>query len=291
VPEAAPRLLGRSAIVTGASLGLGRAIAARFVEAGASVLLVAREAQPLREAALAMAAGAPAGQQVLTLSGDVSEPAVAEAAARRAEEAFGGVTILVNCAGVYGPIGPLWETDAEEWARAVRINLLGTVLPCRAVAPGMRARGYGKIVNLSGGGATQPLPRFSAYAASKAAVVRFTETLAEELRDAGVDVNAVAPGALNTRLLDEVLAAGPEKVGREFFDRAQKQRADGGVPLAKGAELALFLASSESDGISGRLLSAVWDDWAALPARRDALQGSDVYTLRRIVPRDRGWPE
>jgi 3-oxoacyl-[acyl-carrier protein] reductase len=115
-----------------------------------------------------------------------------------------------------------------------------------------------------------------------------TETLAVELSDANVDVNAIAPGALNTRLLDEVVQAGPEKVGAEFYDRALKQRDQGGVPLEKGAALAVFLASAASDGITGRLLSAVWDDWAHLPERREELSQSDVYTLRRIVPGDRG---
>jgi 3-oxoacyl-[acyl-carrier protein] reductase len=169
----------------------------------------------------------------------------------------------------------------------VRVNLFGTVLMCRAVIPLLRRRGFGKIVNLSGGGATAPLPFLSAYAASKAAVVRLTETLAHELKDARIDVNALAPGALNTRLLDEVLAAGPEKIGAEFHRRALRQRDEGGAPLDKGAELCVFLASAESDGISGRLLSALWDDWRALPARREELERSDVYTLRRIVPADR----
>jgi 3-oxoacyl-[acyl-carrier protein] reductase len=158
---------------------------------------------------------------------------------------------------------------------------------CREVLPAFRRQGYGKIINLSGGGATAPLPNMSAYAASKAAVVRFTETLAEETREARIDVNAIAPGALNTRLLEEVLAAGPERVGRAFYERSLKQRDTGGVPLEKGAELAVFLASAASDGITGRLLSAVWDDWANLPARRDVLAQTDVFTLRRIVPEDR----
>jgi NAD(P)-dependent dehydrogenase (short-subunit alcohol dehydrogenase family) len=206
----------------------------------------------------------------------------------RAVALFGGLTVLVNNAGIYGPIGRLEDADWDEWEEAVRINLLGTALMCRAALPGMRARGYGKIINLSGGGATSPLPRFTAYAASKAAVVRLTETLAEELRGEGIDVNAIAPGALNTRLLDQVLEAGPENAGRDFHEKAVKQRAEGGVPPEKGAALAAFLASAASDGITGRLLSAVWDDWERLPERRDALAGSDVFTLRRITPKDRG---
>jgi 3-oxoacyl-[acyl-carrier protein] reductase len=152
----------------------------------------------------------------------------------------------------------------------------------------MRAAGYGKVINLSGGGATAPLPRISSYAASKAAVVRFTETLAEETRDVGIDVNAIAPGALNTRLMDELIAAGPEKVGAAFFEKMTKTRDGGGTPLEKGAELCVFLASSASDGITGRLLSAVWDDWAKLPEKRDELARGDIYTLRRITPEDRG---
>jgi NAD(P)-dependent dehydrogenase (short-subunit alcohol dehydrogenase family) len=282
-------LSGRTAVVTGASRGLGRAIAARFVAAGAEVLLTARDLSALQESAAEARRAGPG--RVLTMAGDASDPAAAAAAVARAEAELGGVTVLVNNAGVYGPIGPVEDNDWAEWTQALAINLLGTVAFCRAAVPGMRRRGYGKIVNLSGGGATAPLPRFSAYAASKAAVVRFTETLAEELKDARVDVNAIAPGALNTRLLDEVLAAGPDRTGAAFYERARKQRDDGGAPLEKGAALAVFLASAASDGISGRLLSAVWDDWARLPERRAALESSDVYTLRRIVPKDRGWPE
>ena len=126
----------------------------------------------------------------------------------------------------------------------MRVNLFGSVLCCRAVLPHFRANGYGKIIQLSGGGATSPLPRLSAYAASKAAVVRFAETLAEELRGTGIDVNAIAPGALNTRLLDEVLEAGPERVGDSFYERAVEQRSSGGTPLELAARLAVFLASA-----------------------------------------------
>ncbi|KPV47831.1 dehydrogenase, partial [Kouleothrix aurantiaca] len=180
------------------------------------------------------------------------------------------------------------DIDWDARVEAMQINLFGTVLMTRAVIPHFRPRGYGKIINLSGGGATAPLPRFSAYAASKSAVVRLTETFAHELRDAHVDVNAIAPGALNTRLLDEVLAAGPEHVGDDFYARSLKQRDQGGAPLEKGAALATFLASAASDGITGRLLSAVWDDWATLPERREHLEATDIYTLRRIVPEDRG---
>jgi 3-oxoacyl-[acyl-carrier protein] reductase len=281
-------LIGRTAIITGANQGLGKTIAEHFVRAGASVLLTARNEDLLRQAAeeLQPLVVHPA-QQIHYCRGDVAQPDSCAAMVARARELFERVTILVNNAGVYGPMGPIEEVDWAAWVEAVQINLFGTVLMCREVIPLMRAEGYGKIINLSGGGATAALPRITAYAASKVAVVRLTESFAEELREARVDVNAIAPGALNTRLLNEVLEAGPEKVGQTFFERSLKQRDSGGAPLDSGAALAVFLAGAESDGISGRLLSAVWDDWAALPQQREQLSKSDIYTLRRIIPEDR----
>jgi 3-oxoacyl-[acyl-carrier protein] reductase len=282
-------LKGRSAIITGANQGLGKAIAAGFVRAGASVLLVARGEEKLLAAQQELVAlVTQPGQTVHMARGDVSDPASCAAIVRQAQAQLPSITALVNNAGVYGPIGLIEDVGWEAWVEAIQINLFGTVLMCREVIPLMRAQSYGKIVNLSGGGATAPLPRISAYAAAKAAIVRLTETFAAELGDAHIDVNAIAPGALNTRLLDEVLAAGPEKVGQDFYDRSLKQRDQGGAPLEKGAELAVFLASAASDGITGRLLSALWDDWAGLPEKREQLAKSDIYTLRRIVPEDRG---
>jgi 3-oxoacyl-[acyl-carrier protein] reductase len=282
-------LTGRSAIITGANQGLGRAIARHYVQAGASVFLLARGEALLQETIreLTPLARQP-GQQVRASRADVSRPDDCRAAVAEATRALPHVSILVNNAGIYGPMGFLEDVDWDAWVEAIQINLFGTVLMCRALIPHLRAQRYGKIINLSGGGATAPLPRISAYAASKAAVVRLTETLAHELEDARVDVNAIAPGALNTRLLDEVLAAGPEKVGKDFYERALKQRDGGGAGLEKGAALATYLASAESDGISGRLFSAVWDDWPRLAQRRNELARSDIYTLRRITPEDRG---
>jgi NAD(P)-dependent dehydrogenase (short-subunit alcohol dehydrogenase family) len=281
-------LHGRSAIITGANQGLGLAIARSFVESGANVLLAARGEERVSQAEMELKRHARPGQIVVSQTGDVSRPDDCQAIVSRAQAELPTVVILVNNAGIYGPIGRIEENDWEEWVRAIEINLFGTVLMCRAILPHLREQGYGKIINLSGGGATAPLPRFSSYAASKAAVVRFTETLAEEVREHHIDVNAIAPGPLNTRLLEQVLEAGPDRTGRAFYERSLKQRVEGGAPLDKGAALAAFLASEASDGITGRLLSAVWDNWTELPARQEQLAKSDIYTLRRIVPEDRG---
>ena len=253
------------------------------------MLLTARGEELLNRTAaeLAPLATLP-GQHVLARVADVSRESDCNATAVQALAELGNPCVLVNNAGVYGPFGLIEDNDWSEWVKALEINLFGTILMCRAFLPHMRKAKYGKIINLSGGGATAPLPRISSYAASKAAVVRFTETLAEETRGAGIDVNAIAPGALNTRLMDDLIAAGPEKVGQTFFEKMTKTRDSGGTPLEKGAELSVFLASAASDGISGRLLSAVWDDWRDLPNRREELTASDIYTLRRITPDDRG---
>jgi NAD(P)-dependent dehydrogenase (short-subunit alcohol dehydrogenase family) len=275
-------------VVTGASQGLGHAIAEQFVKEGAHVAICARDGALLETVRRQLGELANSGQRVLAYPGDVSSRDQMQELFRRTEQEIGLVDVLVNNAGVYGPKGPSEAVDLEEWSRALEINLLGTFIPTRLAIAQMKKKGAGKIVNLSGGGATNPLPRLSAYAASKAAVVRLTETLAEELREFSIAVNVIAPGALNTRLLDEVLQAGPELVGTGFYEKAVKQRETGGAPLEKGVALCVYLASTASDGITGKLLSALWDPWEKLSHFRAELAASDIYTLRRIVPEDRG---
>jgi NAD(P)-dependent dehydrogenase (short-subunit alcohol dehydrogenase family) len=275
-------------IVTGASQGLGRAIAEEFVKEGAHIAICARDGALLETVKNRLEELAGSGQRILTSAGDVTSPEQMRELFRRTEQEIGLIDVLVNNAGVYGPKGPSESVDLDEWSRALEINLFGTFIPTRFAIAQMKTKGGGKIINLSGGGATNPLPRLSAFAAAKAAVVRLTETLAEELRESAIMVNAVAPGPLNTRLLDEVLEAGPELVGTEFYDKALKQRETGGAPLEKGAALCVYLASSASDGITGKLISALWDPWERLHDFRAQLERSDIYTLRRIVPEDRG---
>ena len=280
-------LAGRAALVTGASQGLGLAIARAFLVAGADVVICGRDGGTLETARAALSSEFDAAR-IVARRADVSIEADAISLARDAVDAFPHLQVLVNNAGIYGPMGPLEDVRWDEWVKAIEVNLLGSVLPSRALVAHFKARAYGKIIQISGGGATGPLPNLSAYAASKAAVVRFAETLAVELSPWHIDVNAVAPGALNTRMLDEVIAAGPGAVGEEFYARAQRQQADGGTPLDRGASVCAFLASAESDGITGRLISAVWDPLHELASRRAEIAGSDIYTLRRIVPADRG---
>lgn len=283
----AQALAGRTALVTGASRGLGLAIAEAYLRAGARVVLAARDPERLAAAAAALGRALDARERVLVVPADVTCPEAVETLVERTRAAFGRLDILVSNAGVQGPIGSLEAIDWVDWTRAVETNLYGAALLFRAVLPLMKAQRAGKIVQLSGGGATSPMPRMTAYAASKAALVRLVESVAEDVKGFGIDVNALAPGALATDMLTEVLAAGPERVGAAYHAKMRQVAEAGGTPLASGAALAVWLASSASDGVTGRLLSAVWDPWPTLQARREALAASDIYTLRRIVPADR----
>jgi len=282
------QLAGRVAIITGANQGLGLEIARKYIEAGASVMLCARNGELLEAARDELALLASPEQKVRAMAADVSKEADVAALFDATLGEFGGCHIVVNNAGIYGPKGEIETVDWSEWVRAMEINVFGSILMCRVALAHFKAQKYGKIIQLSGGGATNPLPRISAYAASKAAIVRFAETLAEEVRGTGIDVNCIAPGALNTRMLEEVLAAGPQKVGQAFYDRSLKQKENGGAPIETGAELAVFLASSLSDGITAKLISAVWDNWGEWPEHLEELSTTDAYTLRRIAGRDRG---
>ncbi|MCX7723304.1 MAG: SDR family oxidoreductase [Verrucomicrobiae bacterium] len=280
------KLKNLNALITGASRGLGKVIAEHFLREGANVAICARNETELTAARDELAAQFPS-QTVLARTCDVSDESQVNALVAFALDRLGDIHILVLNAGVYGPMGPTETVDLADWRRALEINLFGVLLPCRALIPHFKRARRGKIIVLSGGGATNPLPNISAYAASKAAAIRLMETLAEELRPFNVDVNAIAPGPLATRFVDQVLEAGPEKVGREFYEKNVQWKKSGATPPELGARLAVYLASSESNGITGKLISAQWDPWERLHEFKDDLK-SDIYTLRRIVPKDRG---
>lgn len=281
------KLVGKNAIISGSSQGLGFEIAKQFVMCGANVMLCARNEKELFEAKDKLLQLANNNSKVSAVSTDISDIDQMERLVSQTLIEFGKLDLLVANAAVYGAKGKIDECDWEEWSRTIDINLKGTVIQCKAVLTHFKKQRSGKIIIISGGGATKPLPYLSAYAASKAAVVRFAETLAEEVREYNIDVNTVAPGSMNTRFLDEILAAGPDKVGKTLYEQSLKQKKQGGTSLEIGASLCAFLASHASNGITGKLISALWDPWQNFPNYIEKLKNSDVYTLRRIIPDDR----
>lgn len=275
------KLIGRSAIITGASQGFGAAIARAFVQEGASVILTARSADKLGEVAADLRKNA-GDQTIEFVPCDVSVPHDVDVLMDAAITTLGGLDILVNNASVFGPMGHLVDMPWEDWVSAISTNLLGTVYTCRVAIPYLRRSGRGKIINISGGGAVRALPALSAYAASKAAVVRFTETLGEELRLDGIDVNSVAPGPLNTRFVDLAIAAGPDRLGDALYREILRIRETGGTPFELAANLCVYLASRQSDRVTGNLISARYDRWSTLHERIDELDTTSVYKLRRV---------
>ena len=284
-------LQNQHCLITGASRGLGARLATTFWDAGASLTLVGRSVDGLNNVASSLPARC--NQQVIVRPFDLADPSVPLQLIADMRSTLDTIDVLVNNAAIQGPIGTAWENDWTAWQTALQINLVAPIALCNLCVPWMAQRSHGKIINLSGGGATSPRPRFSAYAVAKAGLVRFSETLAEETRDLGISVNCIAPGAMDTTMLQTVLQAGPEAVGHREYEQARHARQQGGEGIERAVSLALFLASTASDGITGKLISAVWDPWASLPEHLDDLRSTDVYTLRRIVPKDRGleWGE
>lgn len=280
------KLSGLNTLITGGSQGFGRHIVEAFLAEGANVVFCARTAADVARTQAELSSRLQSGQQLVGLACNIADPdSVASLFARVAQ--FGRLHAVVNNAGIYGPIGPTEEVSLADWNQAWQINVTGTLLVCQQAVRAMKPHRAGRIINISGGGATNPMPRFAAYAATKAAVVRLTETLAEEYRADGITVNAVAPGALRTRFMQQVLDAGPEKAGAAFFAKNKKWSEEGAADPRLGAALCVYLASAESEGITGKLISAQWDPWKDLQKFRADLNG-DIYTLRRIVPEDRG---
>ena len=273
------------AVVTGARRGLGRLCAFELAAHGADLLLVGRDQVALADVASEIRAKCPR-RRVTTLARDLSDPE-APRYVREAADRLGPADILVNNAAVQGPIGPAWEVPWTEFEQALRFDLLVPIALCRAVIPSMKAKGRGWIINISGGGATSPRPMFTAYAAAKTALVRFTETLAIETAGYGIRVNAVSPGSFASGMTTAVRAAA-ENAGAAEAATAQKVLDhDDTANAEKAARLVVYLTLGEGRDVTGKLVSAVWDRWDCLHRHPEVIAHKDVFALRRILPQER----
>jgi NAD(P)-dependent dehydrogenase (short-subunit alcohol dehydrogenase family) len=274
---------GKIAFVAGGGRGIGRATAIALARAGAHVAIGSRTQHELDEVASTLNKY---GSQASAFKMDVANESDVTNAVSELIDTHGRIDIMVNAAGVLSPIGPTWEVDSQEWQRTLQINVTGLFFLCKAVLPSMIKSKQGKIICFSGGGATSAFPRFSAYSASKSAVVRLAETLAEEVKEFNIQVNAVAPGMVNTGMQESVLAAG-EKAGEQYRrvkDALENDLEDKTmVSPDLTAELVVFLASVSSGKLSGKLISAPHDNWKSWNADDlDKMMSSDWLNLRRF---------
>jgi len=270
-------------VITGSSSGIGHAIARRLVQDGHNVWGIARRKQ-VRSTYDSTLKG-----RFRSSIADVSKASSLLKTASQIEKKWMSVDALIICAAIQGPIGPATASDPTHWSETIRTVLDGTFNTIKALFPLLQGSTQrAKIICFSGGGATSPRPNFSAYAAAKAGVVRLVETLAGEWRDLPVDINAVAPGALPTPMTAQILGAGPDVSSRQEHASAERISKLGREAFEPICGLIRYLLSGRSDGISGKLISAQWDNWPTLHSHIDDLTRSDVFTLRRITPKDRG---
>jgi 3-oxoacyl-[acyl-carrier protein] reductase len=263
-----------SVLVTGAGRGIGKRLAIGFAARGAKVGLLARSKAEIDLCHLEIGHAGGSASKILA---DVRDYERMTAVMHQMRIDLGGIDVLVCAAAVQGPIGPFVETHPKAWQETLETNLTGVMNCCRAVLPQMIERRSGKIIVITGGGARQARPNFSLYAATKTALVRFVESVAEEVSAHNVQINCLSPGGSYTHMTDQILAAG-ERAGWREIEDAQQVRMTGGVAPERQVELAVFLASEQSNHITGRLLH-VEDNWKKL---KNSSVNPELYTLRRI---------
>ena len=269
-------------LITGTSSGIGLFLARQCINRGDQVWVLARRSQD------SLWADSTLGGRVRPyfLTADVTSPDQCKKASTVLSKS-GNLDAIIHCAGMQGKIGPFLSLNSADWAETILGNLGGTVNVLHAFHSCLRERvpeNPVKVICLSGGGATQARPHFSAYAAAKTAIVRLVETLAQEWAAEGIDINALAPGALPTAMTRQTLNAGIALAGEKEIADALRILDHGDASWNKLWKMVAHLLSPASNGVSGRLVSAQWDPVETLTAVSLVNSGKDACFLRRITP-------
>ncbi|RME17439.1 MAG: SDR family oxidoreductase [Bdellovibrio sp.] len=275
-------LSDKSVIITGGGRGIGKAIALECAKHHANVIILARTQSQINDTLSEI--HEKTGQDAQGYSVDVSSYSALKDFYEKVkhQNIFG----VVCAAAIHGPIGPLETTDVKDWTHAIEVNLFGTMYMVHLFTPLMKKRKEGRFILFSGGG-QGAFENFSAYVSSKGAIWRFCETVAKELAPFNIYMNAIAPGAVNTALLDNVFKVGKEKVGEEYFQKSIQQKESGGIPVHIPAKAALYLLSDQSKGLYGKTISAVWDKYQDFKDLKK-ISESSIFTYKRVVDFDGG---
>ncbi len=278
-------LKDKVAIVTGGSRGIGKAIAERFAQEGCNLMLASRTKSELEKTAESIKKQF--SVNISSYQTDIGNENEVASMVQKTIAEFGKIDILINNAAIVGPTGEISQINGREFFNTLKNNIGGTVFCTKAVIPHMKSQKRGCIINLSGGGGLYPLPYYDAYSASKAAIVRLTENFALELEKFNIFVTAISPGAVNTKMFDEQLKIGKNTIGEKNWQALQDRLASGGDSIYKASELALFIACQNRKELNGRVISAIWDNWENISKQKEKIIDTDVFQMRRIVPKDR----
>jgi NAD(P)-dependent dehydrogenase (short-subunit alcohol dehydrogenase family) len=278
-------LKDKVAIITGGSRGIGKAIAERFAQEGCNIMLASRTKSELEKTAESIKKKF--AVKISSYRTDIGYENEVASLIQKTIAKFGKIDILVNNAAIVGPTGEISHINGQEFFNTLKNNIGGTVFCTKAVIPYMKSQKQGCIINLSGGGGLYPLPYYDAYSASKAAIVRLTENFALELEKFNIYVTAISPGAVNTKMFDDQLKIGKNTIGEKNWQALQDRLASGSDSIDKASELALFIACQNRKELNGRVISAIWDNWENISKQKEKIIDTDVFKMRRVVPKDR----
>lgn len=278
-------LKDKVAIITGGSRGIGKAIAERFAQEGCNLMLASRTKSELESTVESLKRQF--SVNVSSYQTDIGNEDEVKKMVQRTISDYGKIDILVNNAAIIGPMGEITDISGKEFFDTLKNNIGGTIFCTKAVVPYMKSSKYGSIINLSGGGGLSPLPYYDAYSASKAAIVRLTENFSIELKKHNINITAISPGAINTKMFEDQLETDKKSIGEKNWQDLQNRVSTGGDSIEKAPELALFIASQNRKELNGRVISAIWDNWENISIQKDKIIDTDIFQMRRIVPKDR----